>query len=57
MYRSQTAALRVALLALAAALLAAPAAAQDTTRKGVTIGLTYQPGTKTGIAVLPVAGV
>lgn len=57
MYRLQNPALAAALLVLAGALRAAPAAAQDTTAKrGVTIGLTYAPGTKTGIAVLPVAG-
>lgn len=43
---------------LAAALFALPAlsSAQDTTR-GVRIGLTYDPGTKPGIVVLPVTGV
>ena len=49
---------RLARLALLGAALAAPAAslrAQDTTR-GVRIGLTYRPGTKPGVAVLPVAG-
>ncbi len=57
MQRFTHAALTVALLTtsvLAAA--SATACAQDTTRKGVTIGLTYDPGTKLGIAVLPLAG-
>lgn len=44
--------LRVALLAT---LLAAPALAQDTAR-GVRIGLRYDPGTKPGVLVLPIAG-
>jgi TolB protein len=35
---------------------AAPLAAQDTTSRGVRIGLTYDPGSKPGVAVLPVAG-
>ena len=45
------------LLALAMALLAVPLAlrAQDTTH-AVRIGLTYQPGTKPGVIVLPVRG-
>jgi TolB protein len=30
--------------------------AQDTTRRGVTIGLTYDPSSRPGIAVLPVTG-
>lgn len=39
------------------ALAALPAHAQDTTQqKGVRIGLTYQPGTKPGVVVLPVRG-
>ncbi|MBC7789596.1 MAG: PD40 domain-containing protein [Anaerolineae bacterium] len=33
------------------------ATAQDTTRKGVRIGLTYQPGTKPVVVVLPISGV
>lgn len=33
-----------------------PARAQDTTQRGVRIGLTYRPGTKPGVVVLPVAG-
>lgn len=48
-----------AVAAIVATLLAAgPLAAQDTTtsRPGVRIGLTYAPGTKPGVAVLPVAG-
>jgi TolB protein len=40
-----------------AASLAAPLAAQDTTSRGVRIGLAYDPGTKPGIIVLPVSGV
>ena len=46
-------ALRGALVAL---LVAAPLAAQDTTSRGVRIGLTYDPGTKPGVIVLPVSG-
>ena len=45
-------ALAVTVLVLA---LSAPARAQDTT-KGVRIGLRYDPGTKPGVAVLPVTG-
>src|SRR4051812_44069741 len=41
---------------LAASLVAATARAQDTTRPGVTIGLTYDPSSRPGIAVLPVTG-
>ena len=43
---------------LAALLLVAPLAlaAQDTTARGVRIGLTYDPGTKPGVVVLPVSG-
>lgn len=43
---------------LAPILLAAPVAlgAQDTTSRGVRIGLTYDPGTKPGVVVLPVSG-
>jgi TolB protein len=37
-------------------LIASPASAQDTTKRGVTIGLTYDPTTRPGIAVLPVPG-
>jgi len=43
----------------AALLLALPGAtlvAQDTTRRGVTIGLTYDPASRPGIAVLPISG-
>ena len=40
--------------ALAALLVAAPLVAQDTTSRGVRIGLTYDPGTKPGVVVLPV---
>lgn len=35
---------------------AVPAGAQDTTRAGVRIGLTYRAGVKPGVIVLPVAG-
>ena len=40
------------------AILVLPAAlsAQDTTSRGVRIGLTYDPGTKPGVVVLPVSG-
>ena len=49
---------RATLLAAAAVLAAMPAtlAAQDTTSRGVRIGLTYDPGTKPGVLILPVAG-
>jgi TolB protein len=45
-------------LLLAALALALPAVvgAQDTTTRGVRIGLTYDPGTKPGVVVLPVSG-
>lgn len=33
-----------------------PARAQDTTQRGVRIGLTYRPGTKPGVVVLPIEG-
>jgi TolB protein len=42
--------------ALAILLVAAPLVAQDTTSRGVRIGLTYDPGTKPGVVVLPVTG-
>jgi TolB protein len=42
--------------ALVAVLVAAPLAAQDTTSRGVRIGLTYDPGSKPGVVVLPVSG-
>jgi len=42
--------------ALAALLVAAPLLAQDTTSRGVRIGLSYDPGSKPGIVVLPVTG-
>jgi TolB protein len=45
--------LRRALLAL---LIATPIAAQDTTSRGVRIGLSYTPGSKPGVVVLPVTG-
>ncbi|MGI9076202.1 MAG: hypothetical protein ACR2G6_02590 [Gemmatimonadaceae bacterium] len=45
------------LLSVAAMVLTtAIATAQDTTRKGVRIGLTYQPGTKPAVVVLPIPG-
>jgi TolB protein len=47
--------LSAALLALLV-LMPAPARAQDTTKRGVTIGLTYDPSLRPGIAVLPVPG-
>lgn len=45
--------------ALGAFLIAAPVAlrAQDTTTRGVRIGLTYDPSGKPGVVVLPVAGI
>lgn len=45
--------------ALVALLLAAPLplVAQDTTSRGVRIGLSYDPGSKPGVVVLPVTGV
>src|SRR5690242_5520681 len=39
-----------------ASLTVAPARAQDTTKHGVTIGLTYDPSLRPGVAVLPVPG-
>ncbi|HEX5436333.1 MAG TPA: hypothetical protein VFW98_04195 [Gemmatimonadaceae bacterium] len=55
---STTCAAALAALALFSVLPAVPAAAQQDTaqQKGVHIGLTYQPGTKPGVVVLPVAG-
>ncbi len=49
---------KVFLAAAAMALLIAPATlpAQDPEARGVRIGLTYQPGTRPGIAVLPIDG-
>ena len=44
----------IACVLLLAAML--PARAQDTTKRGVTIGLTYDPASRPGIAVLPVTG-
>ncbi len=47
----------IALLPIAVSLgMPTPGAAQDTTRRGVTVGLMYNPAVKTGIAVLPVSG-
>ena len=43
----------VAVISLAFPLLAR---SQDTTRRGVTIGLTYDPSSRPGIVILPVAG-
>ena len=38
-------------------IVAVPLVAQDTTaQRGVRIGLTYQPGTRPGVVVLPVNG-
>jgi TolB protein len=52
---------RLGLLSFAAGFLSVVAAtqadAQDTTAKGVRIGLRYDPNTKPGIAVLPISGV
>ena len=49
--------LAAALLSLALTAVAARAAhAQDTTRTGVRIGLTYRAGVKPGVIVLPIAG-
>ena len=42
--------------ALAMAASALPALAQDTTQRGVRIGLTYQAGSRPGVMVLPVRG-
>ena len=44
------------LVALMLLVLPAVGRAQDTTSRGVRIGLSYDPGTKPGIVVLPVAG-
>lgn len=46
----------LAAAAASLALAAAPLRAQQDTTRGVRIGLTYQPGTKPGVVVLPVAG-
>ena len=56
--RSRLAASALAALATAGALVATPVAvhAQDTTQQGVRIGLTYDPGSRPGIVVLPVPG-
>jgi len=51
--------MRLFCYAIAAALIALPvqrSLAQDTTRRGVTIGLTYDPASRPGIAILPVTG-
>ncbi|HKG92956.1 MAG TPA: hypothetical protein VKA84_13720 [Gemmatimonadaceae bacterium] len=48
--------LRVGALALVALGGASAARAQDTTQRGVRIGLTYAPGTKPGVLVLPASG-
>src|SRR3954447_2160433 len=45
-----------AFLATLALLPAGRAAAQDTTHRGVTIGLTYDPASRPGIAILPITG-
>ncbi|MDQ6634591.1 MAG: hypothetical protein M3068_13325 [Gemmatimonadota bacterium] len=39
-----------------APILARSAAAQDTASRGIRLGLTYEPGTKPGVVVLPVRG-
>lgn len=44
------------LLCVAAALVPAALGAQDTTTRGVRIGLAYDPGSKPGVVVLPVSG-
>jgi TolB protein len=44
------------LLAGAALAAALPAAAQDTTQRGVRVGLQYKPGTRPAVVVLPVPG-
>jgi TolB protein len=57
--RSPLATLTATALAAAALAAAAPSdshAQQDTARREVRIGLTYQPGVKPGVAVLPIAG-
>src|SRR4051812_31722718 len=46
----------LALVLSLALVLPLAARAQDTTQKGVRIGLTYDPGTRPGVLVLPVAG-
>jgi TolB protein len=50
--------MRFLLLVSAALALSGPArlVAQDTTKRGVTIGLTYDPASRPGIAILPVTG-
>jgi TolB protein len=51
--------MRLCTLALPAALVFAPIAvsrAQDTTARGVTIGLSYDPSSRPGVVVLPVRG-
>jgi TolB protein len=54
---STTGALAVALALAAAVLAPRSAAAQDTTARGVTLGLSYAAGAKPGVIVLPIAGV
>lgn len=49
--------LRIALAALGVCVAPAVIHAQDTTSRGVRIGLTYDPGTKPGVVVLPVTGI
>src|SRR5690242_10626667 len=51
--------MRLSFLAVVAGLISLAAQqtyAQDTTRHGVTIGLTYDPASRPGIAILPVTG-
>ena len=40
----------------ATACVASPSGAQDTTQKGVTVGITYDPASKAGVVVLPIGG-
>ena len=47
---------RLILIGVALVALAPPASAQDTTQKGVRIGLQYKAGTRPGVVVLPVSG-
>ena len=49
---------RATLIAATALVASLPmtATAQDTTSRGVRIGLTYDPGTKPGVLILPIAG-
>ena len=53
MQRSISAAIAALVLSVT---IAATAAAQDTTRRGVTVGISYDPSSKPGIVVLPAQG-